>query len=218
MQKLEAVAKASENPKLILEAEKARLALERLRSESDLLQQKFDSIFQDALSSGMEAFRTELQKSGSALKALGAGFKSFADGVVSQINKIVQAELATKIAKATGMTGGGGSGGMGSLVGMFARMLVGGGATFDTSTIAIDAIDTGPGYAEGTDFVPRTGYYKLHEGEKVLTRQENSSGAWGVPAVNITLNGVRDFESFRRSRSQLAVREARELQRARRGA
>ena len=220
VQKLEAVAKASENPKLILEAEKARLALERLRSESDLLQQKFESIFQDALSSGMEAFRTELQKSGNALKALGAGFKSFSDGVVSQINKIVQAELATKITKATGLTGGGSSGGagMGSWIGMIAQMLTGGGATFDTSAIAIDAIDTGPGYAEGTDFVPRTGYYKLHEGEKVLTRQENSSGAWGVPAVNITLNGVRDFESFRRSRSQLAVREARELQRARRSA
>ena len=29
-------------------------------------------------------------------------------------------------------------------------------------------------YAEGTDFVPHTGMYKLHEGEAVLTAKENA--------------------------------------------
>lgn len=42
-------------------------------------------------------------------------------------------------------------------------------------------------YAKGTDYVPRTGLYMLHQGEAVITSGENSkSGKSGVPNVNIS--------------------------------
>lgn len=34
-------------------------------------------------------------------------------------------------------------------------------------------------YAEGVTYVPRTGPYILHEGEAVITKEENSRGGWG---------------------------------------
>lgn len=228
VQKLEAVALASENPKLILQAEQARAALEKLRAESDLVKDKFDTIFKDALASGMEAFRNELEKSGKAVKALGAFFKSFSDGVVRQIDQIVQKELAAKLASATGLTGGGSGPGGGGFVGWLAGLFGGGagagagigygsaGTVAGTAMVATAGGGFVPALASGIDFVPKDGLAYLHRGERVVTADDNRSGASGMPAINITLNGVRDFESFRRSRSQIAVREARELQRARR--
>lgn len=42
-------------------------------------------------------------------------------------------------------------------------------------------------YAAGTDYVPRTGIYMLHQGEAVITSGENSkSGKSGAPNVNIS--------------------------------
>lgn len=40
-------------------------------------------------------------------------------------------------------------------------------------------------FATGTDYVPRTGLYKLHEGEKVTPANQNN----GFGAINITING-----------------------------
>ncbi|WP_046060006.1 phage tail tape measure C-terminal domain-containing protein [Paracidovorax citrulli] len=111
---LEAIARASENPRLILQAEQARAALERLRAESDLVAQKFDSIFSGSFS---DAFGDFISGTKSAKEA----FQSFADSVVQQISRIVAQQLATEI---FGSVFGGGPGGG---VGGFLASIFGGG-------------------------------------------------------------------------------------------
>ncbi|MHB1153567.1 MAG: phage tail tape measure protein [Eubacteriales bacterium] len=55
------------------------------------------------------------------------------------------------------------------------------------------AIEAGRGvyidsYATGTNYVPKTGLYKLHEGEGVLTKEENKRGAGGNSVYNINIS------------------------------
>ncbi len=45
------------------------------------------------------------------------------------------------------------------------------------------------GFQTGTDYVPRTGIYRLHEGEKVISSTTNNSNMGGV---TININGARD--------------------------
>ena len=111
---LEAAARASENPRLILQAEQARAALERLRAESDLVAQKFNTIFTDSFS---DAFGDFISGTKSAKDA----FKSFADSVFQQISRIVANNIAASI---FGSVFGGGAGGG---VGGFLASIFGGG-------------------------------------------------------------------------------------------
>jgi hypothetical protein len=103
VQKLEEVARASKNPALILQAEQARHELEKLRKETDLLAQKFDTIFKDAFT---DAFASFLDGTKSAKEA----FNDFAKSVISSINKLVSEALAKKLFEAIGL-GGDGKGG-----------------------------------------------------------------------------------------------------------
>jgi hypothetical protein len=43
-------------------------------------------------------------------------------------------------------------------------------------------------YASGTDYVPRTGLYQLHQGEKVITASENNGGSRSVSIGNLNIN------------------------------
>lgn len=105
---------APDDNRLALQAEEARAALERLRAESDLVAQKFDSIFSGSFS---DAFGDFISGTKSAKDA----FKSFADSVVQQISRIVAQQLATEI---FGSVFGGGPGGG---VGGFLASIFGGG-------------------------------------------------------------------------------------------
>lgn len=56
--------------------------------------------------------------------------------------------------------------------------------------------ERGRGYAEGTDYVPATGYYKLHQGEAVITANQNRGGMGGGITIIFPGNvyGMQDFE------------------------
>lgn len=58
-----------------------------------------------------------------------------------------------------------------------------------------------PEFAEGTDFVPRTGLALLHQGEAVLTREENMNRSRGGD-INITVY-TPNADSFRASSRQI---------------
>ncbi len=109
---------APDDNRLALQAEEARAALERLRAESDLVAQKFDSIFSSSFS---DAFGDFISGTKSAKDA----FKSFADSVFQQISRIVANNIAASIFGS--VFGGGAGGGVGGfLASIFGRRAVGG--------------------------------------------------------------------------------------------
>jgi hypothetical protein len=68
-------------------------------------------------------------------------------------------------------------------------------------------------YASGTDYVPRTGPYLLHQGERVTPASENRASA--PITINMTVN-TPNAASFNRSRNQIMADLTRQLQAAQR--
>lgn len=102
------------------------------------------------------------------------------------------AEFAASVA-ASGASGGGGSGEAVGGIASFASDILG---SFDT----------------GTPYVPETGIYQLHKGERVVTAQDNMSGMYGGrPSVNITQMFSPDTD--RKTVAQAGVLAGREVQR-----
>jgi hypothetical protein len=134
VQAQEAIAQASKNPALILNAERARVELEKLRAVADPLGDKIRTIFTDAGSSAIETFISDVSKGKDAVKA-------FADTVLQQINRIVsqniseqifgkQGALGQALGSLGGLFGGGGTADAGGTAGAAAK------ATADTSAAA----------------------------------------------------------------------------------
>lgn len=196
---LERVSAASQNPALVLQAEQARAALEKLRSEADLLGEKFESIFSGAAA---DAFTDFINGSKSASEA----FKSFANSVVNAINRMVAEALAKQLWKV--ITGGGGSG----ISGILSSLFGGGSGTGPLSNLTPSVGDFPLGaYATGTDYVPRTGVYQLHQGEAVVPAAENRGGGRSIQVTNhFIVQGAID----RRSQDQVAVAAGRGVRRA----
>lgn len=198
---------AAENPMLKsiqIQAEQARASLERLRSESDLLADKFDGVIKDSFS---DAFSEFVNGTMTAKEA----FTSFARSVIKNINDILAKNLAQSLFNAAGLTGSG------SIGGWISKILTGGaGATptalsgpggFDQGGLGIEEIARrfGAGIqgsaASGLDFVPRTGAYVLHQGEGVLTKEENANPR-GNTVINFNIS-TPNADSFRASRRQI---------------
>jgi hypothetical protein len=202
--KLEGVARASQNPALILQAQQARAELEKLRTETDLLAQKFDTIFKDSFT---DAFADFLDGTKSAKEA----FSSFADSVVRQINRMVSEALANKLFDAIGL---GGKGGGASAIGTFFAGLFGGGSTASVAVEGAGSFNLGgitdfDSYAVGTDYVPSDGLAYLHKGEAVIPASENRGRS---VSVNNTFNISGPVD--RRSIAQIEVAAMQGAQRA----
>lgn len=81
--------------------------------------------------------------------------------------------------------------------------LFGGGSSIAGDASAIDDTAT-TGYASGTPYVPRTGLYKLHQGERVTTAADNAAGSGAGGGMTLVFNApVYGLEDFRNQ-----VREA----------
>lgn len=171
----EAAARASGNEELVLQAEQARAALERLRAESDLLAQAFDRVFTEAAA---DAFSDFIDGTKSASEA----FKSFVDSVTRQINRMVAEDLAVKLKKI--IFGEGKSGGSGSALGSIFAGFFGSGTSSSAGTASMAAAfpnDLNPigalvgKFASGTDYVPRTGLALVHKGEAIIPASGNKA-------------------------------------------
>lgn len=57
----------------------------------------------------------------------------------------------------------------------------------------IDVIDS---YASGTNYVPRTGKYELHEGEKVIPKAQNNGSTGNVYNITIDAKNVQEFNDI----------------------
>lgn len=193
---LEMIARASENPKLVLQAEQARAAFERLRAESDLVVQKFDTIFGDNLSRGLEGFINGTMSAKDA-------FKSFADGVVGDITRMVSQEISTSLFK--GLLGG--SGGVGSLI----SGLFGGGKAVGG--------DVSPGKfyevnEQGPELFQRQGKTYLMTGGRGGRIVPNTGGGGGTLVSSPTF--VMPSRYDRQTQGQVARESRRSLEKAQR--
>lgn len=110
----EAVAAASGNPALVLQAQSARVALAGLRAESDLVSQKLTDTFQNGFESAFGDFIT-------GTKSASDAFRSFGASVIAEIGKIIAKQAALALFGG-GKAGGGILGGLGlisSIGGLF---------------------------------------------------------------------------------------------------
>jgi len=143
VQAQEAIAKASGNPALIQNAERARIELEQLAATADPIGDKFRTIFEDAGATGIEALIENIGRGKDALKAFG-------DSVTQQINRIVSQNISQALFGKDGPLGFIGTG-IGELFGGGAAAGAGAGAAaaqgantvaLGTSTAAIAAFTT----------------------------------------------------------------------------
>jgi hypothetical protein len=158
----ERVAEASNNPALVNQANAARTALEKLRAESHLLEQRFRTVFVDSMSTALSDFVL-------GTKSARQAFKEFADSVVQQITRMASEAVSQQLFQAlmggpatsngaagsnagstTSNSGGGGFGGglLGSLM-SFGMSLFGGAKgsaapSFNPDTINMSASVAGP--------------------------------------------------------------------------
>lgn len=186
-EKLDAIANSDEGfLKLRLAAEQFGVSLETLAAQSNLLEDRARSLFEGAVVDGWHAFREEVQKSGRVLDGFIKGFERFALRIAGYIEDIAAKNLAQAI---LGETGSGGIGGF------LAKLLNSGGASSSApleytgaSTSGVNAaIASGTlfgSYATGTDYVPRTGPYLLHQGEQVIPAGEGG-GVTIAPTIHI---------------------------------
>jgi hypothetical protein len=122
---LDAIAESAGLPKLTLDAEISRVALERLSGQTGLLAQKFDTILSDSFGS---AFADLITGTKNAKQA----FSSFANSVIRQLADMYAKQVAFNlVASFKGSSGGGGGGFFGS----FLSGLFGGGGGGGTATV-----------------------------------------------------------------------------------
>lgn len=163
----EAIARASESPQLIAQAEKSRLALEQLRASVDPLANAINDTLGSALDKTLQGIED------GSLNAAGA-FKKFANSVVSDILRIAQQDLIKSL-----FGSGGSAAGLGSLVsGFFGSSSSGTG--FGTGS-NFGNQDYGTFLAEGTNRVPYDGFKAtLHKDEAVVPAKYNPANGGGM--------------------------------------
>lgn len=161
---LERIAKLSGNVFLIQEAEAFRVEVERLATQTDLLARKFDQIGESAFSD----FITEVID---GTKSISDAFRSMADSIVKQINRIAAEEIATRIFGGRGTAGG--ASGFGNF---FASIFTGGGSGGflsglfggGSSGLAIDAVLA----AGGGGILPFASGGRFRAGQPMLVGEE----------------------------------------------
>lgn len=97
----EAIARASGNPALVLQAEQARLALDSLKASADPLADKFNNLFADSASSAFMDFVN-------GTKTAKQAFTSFLSSVTNELTSLIAKDLFKQaFSGASGGSGGG---------------------------------------------------------------------------------------------------------------
>lgn len=188
---LEAIARASDNPRLVLQAEQARAAWERLGAESNLVAQRFDTIFSDA---GSGAFADWITGAKSAKDA----FADFSSSVISQVTRMVAQSAWSSLFGGQGLFGGGSSTGF---FGDFFSSLFGGGRAVGGNVSPGKMYEVNENGSELLEQGGRTYLMTGGRGGRVVPNSQAFGGASGFSQVNnFTVPGRID----RRTQSQIA--------------
>lgn len=139
-------------------------------------------------------------------------FDNLGDQFKSTLDRMVANAMAANLGKY--LLGDFGKGGdLGGVVGKFLGSTGGGGGNPDEAGSGLLGMISKwiPKFAEGTDFVPRTGLAVVHQGERIIPAAQNKPGAGGLSVVmNFAITGPAD----RRTQEQLAAMAGLGIQRA----
>ena len=178
---LESIAAVSENPRLKLMVEQTRLEIERLSAATDLVGDKFRTVFADALTSPLADFISGTKKASDA-------FKDFARNIVRSLAEIAAKDIAKSIF-------GSATSGLGGLIGS----IFGGGSSVPIGLdegVAIPAFATGGSFtvggSGGTDSQLVAFRASPNERVTIETPQQQRSGAGVTIVQNNTFNGSMD--------------------------
>lgn len=183
----EAIARASGSDKLVLQAEQARAALERLRAEADPLAQKFNEIFQGSFSDAFGDFI-------SGTKSASDAFRSFTDSVVQQISRMASQKLASGLFD--GLFGNSSGGGGFNLGGFFSSLFGGGRA-------GGGAVSPGKMYEVGEGNAPEI--YQRNGRSYLLT---GNRGGMITPGGRGSAGGVTINQSFAPGTDRKTIQQA----------
>lgn len=178
-------------PRMIQQLEQMALEIKQLAAETDLLADKFNSIFE-------EAFGDFFTDAISGTKSLSQAFKSMADAILKDVNRIIAKDIAQSL------FGGGGAGGGFNIGDIFAKMFSGGGGGGSTGFI-----DFGGFLAGGGAVTAGKSYVVGEHGPELLVAgmsgrvMPNGGGGMGTPIINVNVT-TPDIGSFRASRNQIA--------------
>lgn len=147
-------------------------------------------------------------------KSLLKSFQDFFNSIFTQMEKLASEDLAKRMFGAlgvgTGTSSAGGGGGFAGLIGALGSL----GSLTSLAPQGADAAAAAGVFELGTAYVPKTGLAIVHQGERVLTRQENLKFTGDTVHVqnNFNVTGEMTYES----RATIASQVGRSLQAARR--
>jgi lambda family phage tail tape measure protein len=208
------VAAQSGNPRLIQDAENLRVELEKLRAESDLVAQRFETIFVDSFSNAFSDFVT-------GAKTAEEAFMDFTNSVVAQISRLAAQDLATSlygslkdIASESDFLSG--------ISEFFGGLFNANGNAFNQSGVM--AFANGGVFDKATPFSfggGKLGVMGEAGPEAILPLKRGSNGQLGVQmqggAPNIVMNiQTPNADSFRKSQKQIMAEAQRGLNSAQR--
>lgn len=202
---LQRIAEASGNPALVLQAEQAAAAIEKLRGETDLLGEKINTVFAGAAADAWAEFRSGAKSGEEAIK-------SFGDAVVKQIDRMVMEALSKKLFGALGM--GPDSSGAGGIGGWLSS-LFGGGAGRAMPGFDPGFTGTAIPMAAGGDFlVTRPTLFLAGEAGTERATFTPQGAAQGDSGGITIINHFYGFSGDKRSQAQVAAAAAEGVQRA----
>ena len=159
----------------------------------------------DSIQSALATFASDVSNH---TKSVAQAFQDMAASIAKSINDLIAKKWVEQLFGA-GTSGGAG---IGSILGMLGLGGASGATNLGVSPsgsggLGIMDIFSGGSFATGTDYVPSTGFYQLHQGEKVIPAGSNRG-------VNVVNNFVLAAPPDTRSQQQIASAVGQSVQRA----
>jgi hypothetical protein len=187
----EEIANQVKDPQMLAAADAFRLKIDELAATTDVLAEKFRSVFVESFTDGFADIITGAKSAEDAVK-------DFLKSISNQLARMASQEIGQSI-----FGKGGSAGGIGSILSdLFSGMASSGGQ---------DLVGV---FAGGTDFVPETGLAMVHRGERIITAADNRSGKTGDGGVTVNLTQMFAPGTTRETTNQAAAAAALQIQRS----